>query len=106
MSDPGTRTELVTIRYTEDGTTWATRCEPWVKVTVNTPTERPSQISDDTFMQHTYELLLRARDDIEDTDVIVWEGAALKIVGIVKQPRAATMTIQCEAGGRHDAVPV
>jgi SPP1 family predicted phage head-tail adaptor len=96
--------QRVTFRHevqTDDGmgghsTTWQDICEVWAKVRPMTGGER--EHSDALNATSNYLIVIRARDDIDESCIAVWKGTQFNIRFAKTQPRSRFLAIECEKG--------
>ena len=114
MKQPGALTERVTFHYSEStfdpGTgqtteTWFTRADVRADVEFKSGQER-ALIGSINVPFRDYDIVIRFRDDIKETDTIVWDGEPLAIRSIAKMSnRQRYLLIEAELGaGDYGAV--
>lgn len=86
---------------TDDGmgghsTTWEDVAEVWAKVRPMSGNER--EHSDRQNAQANYLIVIRSRDDIDESCIAVWKGTQFNIRFAKLQPRSRFLALECERG--------
>lgn len=112
---PGQMSEKILFRYStaefDPGTgdvvtTWHTRAECWALIEFKRGEER-ALVASISAPFRDYNITVRNRFDIEESDTIVWNGKTLAIRSIGRESsRDLYLTLEAEMGGGDpDAVP-